>query len=186
MKKITVKLTAIVLSAFIFIYGLCCSYVDIYASETNYRFIDSIWNYNDSVAENLFQYIMLVINCDLCVIDPTILSENKASILNQIGSDFTDYMNSDKGVELTEEEIPQYFEENVRIHGGGGLSFSDDIVDALHHTAQAILDEQSGYLALPTLSINDIDPAWFQTKSAYDAFCQTLKNFGSLYVFLQC
>ena len=58
MKKITVKLTAVVLSAFIFVYGLCCSYVDIYAAETNYRFIDSIWNYNDSVAENLYQYII--------------------------------------------------------------------------------------------------------------------------------
>ena len=178
MKKITVKLTAIVLSAFIFLGGVGGSYIEGYCADSGTRFLDVVWNYDDSVAGNLLQYVGLCLAWSYAAVEPTFLGEATAGAFAT--AEFLHYMNSDKGVELTEEEIPQYFEDNVQIHGGGGLSFSDDIVDALHYTAQAILDEQSGYWLVPTIRPDDVFfVSGCSSVDNYNAFQESMKNFGS-------
>ena len=140
--------------------------------------MDAVWNYDESAGENIREYMKLCLAWIGAYVEPGILLELEAALVT---SEFLDYMNSDKGVELTEEEIPQYFEENVRIHGGGGLSFTDDIVDALHHTAQAILDEQSGYWLVPTAPVSNLNPKVFSTSDGYQAFKKSIVNLGCVY-----
>ena len=191
MKKITVKLTAIVLSAFIFLGGVGGSYIEGYCAGSGTRFLDVVWNYDDSIAGNLLQYVGLYFAWVGAAAEPTLLGE--ATVGAFATAEFLNYMNSDKGIELTEEEIPQYFEDNVStvhqsadgsIHGGGGMVLPDDLVDALHHTAQAILDEQSGYWLIPTLSVND---PFFVSKCSdldcYNYFKENVENNGKQYVY---
>lgn len=193
MKIFFLKLTAVFMSAFFFFGGVAGSYIEGFCADVGYRFVDTAWNYNDSVWENIYQYLVLAASVGGCYFDPTLASEDKDVIYTKLAEEFVNYLDSDKGIELTEEEIPQYFEDNVStihesedgtIHGGGGIVLSDDLVDALHHTAQAILDEQSGYWLVSTLSPED--PFWvskISDSAYYEAFKNNVKNLGKEYVF---
>lgn len=177
-KKIMKHLSAVMLSVLIFFGGVSGAYIDGYCAG-NDRFLDVIWNYDESVTANLLQYAVLVTSWLGAAAEPSLLGE--ATFGAVATANFLHYMNSDKpeDQQMTEEDIPAYFEKNVtRKHGGGGLSFSDEVVDALHYTAKAYLDEKCGYVMYPTLPVSKVPASLFETKEGYNAFCQSVRNCG--------
>lgn len=171
-------LSAVMLSALIFFGGVSGAYIDGYCAG-NDRFLDVIWNYDESVTANLLQYAVLVTSWLGAAAEPSLLGE--ATFGAVATANFLHYMNSDKpeDQQMTEEDIPAYFEKNVtRKHGGGGLSFSDEVVDALHYTASTYLDSKSGYVLLPTATPDMVSPSVFNLKTDYDRFVQNINAIG--------
>lgn len=165
MKKITLKLAAIVLSAFIFLGGVGGSYIQGYCAESESRFADVVWNYDESVADNLLQYVLLATQYGMAYVDPELFSSAFLAINGTVA--FLDYMDNDKGQELTEDTVPDYFENNVTINDGGDLILSDSLMDGLRHTAETVLEEVGGHWRVPTRQYTNFTESMFVSNEAY-------------------
>lgn len=59
------------------------------------------------------------------------------------------------------------------------LYMSSDMVNSLHETAVTYIEEETGYIVIPTLSAKDLIAENFYNKATMDAFKEYINNLGS-------
>lgn len=86
---------------------------------------------------------------------------------------------------LTEDDMTEYFNQQITIDGDGNYIISDDGLATINAMKEAYEEEvtyQYGYFVPP----EHVDVSYFQNKTAYTLFCNLIKNNpGKAFLFLQ-